>query len=63
MLSDWELWACAGTVLREHGDNAAFFVAERIGALALAEDKEGIATWRSIAGRIDQLRASPKTPS
>jgi len=31
-------------------------VAERIGALGVAKDVEGIATWRAIARRLDQLR-------
>jgi hypothetical protein len=31
-LSDRELWACANEVMRQHGDRAPLFVAERIGA-------------------------------
>jgi len=53
---DRELWACAPQVERQHGEDAPRFVAERIGALAVAKDEEGIATWRAIARRLDQLR-------
>lgn len=55
MLSDRELWACANQVLESHGEKAPVFVAERIGALALAGDSDGIATWKAIASRLDQL--------
>jgi hypothetical protein len=60
MLSDRELWACANRVLESHGEKAPIFVAERIGALALAGDSDGIATWRAIASRLDQL-INPKS--
>jgi hypothetical protein len=63
VLTDWELWACASTIMRNHGERAPVFVAERIGALALAGDADGLATWRAIASRMDQLRAPPDTLS
>lgn len=34
--SEAHIWACALTVERQHGERAPVFVAERIGALALA---------------------------
>lgn len=55
MLSDWELWACANQVLKAQGDKAALYVAEQIGALALAGDEDGIKTWQAIARRINGL--------
>ncbi len=55
MLSDWELWACANQVLKTHGDDAPLHVAEQIGALALARDEAGIATWKAIAKRVAEL--------
>lgn len=62
MLSDRELWACANQVLESHGEKAPVFVAERIGALALAGDMDGIANWKAIARRLDQL-INPKSSS
>jgi hypothetical protein len=58
MISDRELWACANQVLQQHGDRAPVFVAERIGALALAGDEAGVAAWRAIATRMDRLNRS-----
>ena len=55
MLGDWELWACANQVLKAQGDKAALYVAEQIGALALAGDEDGIKTWQAIARRITEL--------
>ena len=55
MLSDWELWACANKLLETHGENTPLHVAEQIGALALAQDEAGIATWKAIAKRVAEL--------
>ena len=54
-ISEVELWACAAHVLKTHGTNAPRHVAERIGALALAGDSDGVATWQAIARRMDAL--------
>lgn len=54
-LSDLELWSAANMVLTTHGEHAPVFVAERLGALALAGDAEGIAVWQAIARRIVEL--------
>ena len=51
-LTERELWACANEVLRRHGDDAGMFVAERIAALAVQGDLEGIATWQSIGRKV-----------
>ena len=61
-LSDRELWACAIKVETTHGQQAPRFIAERIGALALAGDAAGVATWRAIAVRVDQLRVQKVSP-
>jgi lipopolysaccharide export system protein LptC len=55
MLDEWELWACAQQVVRQHRDKAPTFVAERIGQLVLDGDEDGVATWKAIAERIDHL--------
>ena len=56
MISERELWACAQQVLRQHGDGADLFLAERVAALAVAGDSGGVLTWKAIADRVDQLR-------
>lgn len=55
-LTDTELWSVASTILRRHGEDAPLFVAERIGALALLEDWDGVSAWKGIAARMDMLR-------
>lgn len=49
------IWACALAIERQHGAQSAVVVAERIGALALAGDQEGIAMWKVIAVCLDEL--------
>ncbi len=49
------LWACALAIERQHGARAPVFVAERIGALALADDAAGIERWKAIAARMERL--------
>ena len=51
------LWACALAVERQHGARAPIFVAERIGALALAlaGDAAGIERWKAIAAHMERL--------
>ena len=56
---DRELWGCALQVLRQHGDAAPKFIAERVSALASAGDELGVSTWLAIATRMDQLVAGP----
>lgn len=58
MLTDWELWACANQVHQSQGENAPLYVAEQLGALALAGDADGIRTWQEIARRIQVLRTT-----
>ena len=50
-----EMWACALLVEREHGDKAAVYIAERIGALALEDDAAGVARWKAIAEKLALL--------
>lgn len=55
-LSDEQhLWACAVAIERQHGARAPVFVAERIGALALAGDAKGVDRWTAIAARMARL--------
>ena len=55
-LSDEQhLWACALAIERQHGARAAVFVAERIGALALAGDAAGVERWKAVAARMARL--------
>lgn len=48
-------WAEALAIERLHGDEAPRWVAERIGALALAGDTGGVERFREIARRMEWL--------
>ncbi|WNO53188.1 DUF6961 family protein [Stakelama saccharophila] len=50
-----ERWAEALAIRRLHGERGPAFIAERIGALALKGDEAGVARWKEIAQRFDQL--------
>lgn len=60
MTPDQERWAEASTVLRQHGERARVFVAERIGFLALRGDAAGVARWKEIAAKLQQLIEAPR---
>lgn len=57
MTLDEERWAEAMTIERMYGDRAPHWIAERIGSLAIAGDAAGVARFKEIAARLDQLRA------
>ncbi|UIJ44773.1 hypothetical protein LZK98_17205 [Sphingomonas cannabina] len=61
MTRDQELWACALTLERQFGERAPRYVAERLGAAALAGDDTGVATMTAIAAKLEMLRTA--TPS
>lgn len=37
------------------GENAKVYIAEQLGAVAVADDEAGIARWRAIAAVYDEL--------
>jgi len=55
---DEERWAEALALDKQYGSDAPKFVAERIGALALNGDIDGITRWKEIAARLDGLNRS-----
>lgn len=56
MTDEQHIWACVLAVEAQYGAGAPRFVAERIGALAIAGDADGVAMWKAIARRLDGLR-------
>jgi len=63
LTSERHPWACANRVLSQHGDSAPIFVAQRIGALAVAGDQAGVDVWKAIAVRMDLLMRGNETPT
>lgn len=55
-------WAEALAIERLHGDDAPRWVAERIGALALAGDADGVARFQEIARRMERLLIARSAP-
>ena len=45
----------ASMMLRRHGERAPVVVAERLGQLASEGKEEGVALWKEVARRVDQL--------
>ncbi|CAN5407064.1 hypothetical protein BH11PSE5_BH11PSE5_16970 [soil metagenome] len=54
------LWGAAAMMLKQHGDKAPQRVAERIGALALENDAAGMALWKEIARRLNEMIRTPQ---
>lgn len=56
---DWRL-AETLAIQKRHGDDAPRWIAERLGALALAGDAEGVKRFKAIAARLDELMAAAR---
>lgn len=61
MTPDQERWAEALAIERLHGERAALWIAERIGALALAGDADGVARFKQIAVKLEALQRAVRT--
>lgn len=57
MTRDQELWAAALWVEKNYGSDGPRFIAEKVGRLALEGDEAGVAVWRKVAARFDQLKS------
>lgn len=51
------IWACANTLLQQHGDDAWFHASQRADELLLAGEMEGHRTYLRILDRIKKLEA------
>lgn len=60
MTPDEEREAEALMVWKMHSNWAPYFVADRIGALALAGDQAGVERWKQIATSLDALMRAPR---
>jgi hypothetical protein len=57
-IAEWELWACANEVIRQHGHDAGIHAGQRADELLLKGDIEGARTWMAIIRRIGQLQSA-----
>jgi hypothetical protein len=58
LTADQERWAEALAIERQHGEVAPMWIAERIGALAMSGDFAGVARFRAVAAKYEQLLGS-----
>ena len=57
MTPEQHVWAVALWVEKHHGTHGPGYIAEQIGRLALAGDEAGVAMWKKIAARYNELLA------
>lgn len=55
MISDLDVYRCAKMCLRQHGEEAALFAAERADALLAAGDLNGQSVWKHVLRAIVEL--------
>lgn len=55
-----ELWGVALWVEKNHGESGPTFIAGQIERLVLEGDEAGVAMWRTVTERFDQLRQTPE---
>lgn len=60
MTHDQERWAEALAIEQRYGEDAPRWIAERVGAMAIEGNWEGVVRFRDIASRLDQLLPRPR---
>ena len=60
MLSEWELWACANELVKQHGRSAVLRAGERRLDLETQGDEQGAITWGLILIKIIELLKEPQ---
>lgn len=60
---DQELWGVALWVEKNHGEDGTSYIASQVERLASEGDEAGVAMWRTVADRFDQLRQCLDEPS
>lgn len=59
MPSDLDILRCASLMIRQHGEDAAIFAAQRADALLEKGDHEGKRIWTKIVAAIAGLQGHP----
>ena len=60
MTEEEQTWALALKIQQWLGDTAPVYIAQQLGAVALAGDKPGIARWQAIAAAYDRLQSGAR---
>jgi hypothetical protein len=61
-VTEWELWACAQQLVKQHGRGAVMKAAERMFEFEAAGDVEGHSAWVMILQRIVKLLRKTSEP-
>lgn len=56
MTPERHIWACANTLITQHGEDAWFHASLRADALAEEGDLDGYNMFKAILARIDELQ-------
>jgi len=59
MEGDLDILRCASLMIRQHGEEAAIFAAQRADALLEEGDQEGKRVWTKIVAAIAGLQGHP----
>ena len=60
MISEWELWACANELVKQHGRGAVKHAGTRRLELEAGGDEAGAVTWGLITIKVVELLRAPK---
>lgn len=60
MREDHEVLALALLIERWQGEKAAVYIAEQVGAQALARDKDGVVRWQAVAAAYARLQCGAR---
>jgi hypothetical protein len=58
---DQEMWGVALWVEKNQGESGPIYIASQIERLAIEGDEAGVAMWRTVAKRFEQLRQVPES--
>ena len=61
MTPERQIWACANTMIQQHGDNAWFHASLRADELLEAGELDGYQMFKAILNRIKQLHLMEPT--
>ena len=61
-ITEWELWACANELIRQHGSDAPIHAALKADEMLERNDNAGAKTWQLIVHRMNELLQCPEGP-
>ena len=56
MVSDIDIYRSANVLVKQYGDDAGFYAAQRVDAMAEVGDVEGERVWKRILRAVEELQ-------